>query len=390
MRKAKQRSTDGSSTNDSQEQQADAVAERAREQLTGASLSGAELCRRVAPLIGTDLSDVVVHDSPSDRAMADTLNARAFTVKNDIWLGSGESSSDVHLMAHELAHVVQQRVRGASSIQCKKKDKPPSSQPSSYQLLSTQELQALYDRLVGAELTEPAPAGEKVESQPGGESFEPPPAGELNEIARILALRHGVFSTEEINTVKALFIENAHLPKGTRKQCITVLNAALRQLLNLKGRRLGSSLVETMAVTRSLDLASPPLEFEFLDARGRLDKSGSEEPIRLASSVWAGILNLASGQRGWIVFGLSILGDYHTVTLSLDNTDPSSPTLYWSDQFMGREPANVRGWARVSSGEVLDQTIEKLTRKWWKDNESRHFSPHARLWRINPASPRPT
>ena len=63
---------------------------------------------QVEPLVGADLSAVRVH---TDRRAADaaaSLGARAFTVGSDIYLGAGQSSTDVRLMAHELTHTVQQ------------------------------------------------------------------------------------------------------------------------------------------------------------------------------------------------------------------------------------------------------------------------------------------
>ena len=57
---------------------------------------------------GSDLSGVKVHQD----AEADTLNreltAKAFTTGNDIFLRADASTGDSQLMAHELAHVVQQ------------------------------------------------------------------------------------------------------------------------------------------------------------------------------------------------------------------------------------------------------------------------------------------
>lgn len=58
--------------------------------------------------LGTDLSDVRVHDDAAAHESARALNARAFTHGSDIWLGAGESANDVRLMAHEATHVVQQ------------------------------------------------------------------------------------------------------------------------------------------------------------------------------------------------------------------------------------------------------------------------------------------
>jgi hypothetical protein len=58
--------------------------------------------------LGADLGSVRVHDDASARASAQSLNARAFTHGNDIWLGPGASQNDTRLMAHEATHVVQQ------------------------------------------------------------------------------------------------------------------------------------------------------------------------------------------------------------------------------------------------------------------------------------------
>lgn len=58
--------------------------------------------------LGADLGHVRVHDDAAARRAADDLGARAFTHGSDIYLGSGHSSRDVGLMAHESTHVVQQ------------------------------------------------------------------------------------------------------------------------------------------------------------------------------------------------------------------------------------------------------------------------------------------
>ncbi len=58
--------------------------------------------------LGTDLSQVRVHDDRTAQRSASDLGARAFTHRNHIWLGPGESQSDLSLMAHETAHVLQQ------------------------------------------------------------------------------------------------------------------------------------------------------------------------------------------------------------------------------------------------------------------------------------------
>jgi hypothetical protein len=64
------------------------------------------------PRFGRDLGDVRVHTSAQADASARAVNARAFTVGRDIAFAAGEYAPDAaagqRLLAHELAHVVQQ------------------------------------------------------------------------------------------------------------------------------------------------------------------------------------------------------------------------------------------------------------------------------------------
>jgi outer membrane protein OmpA-like peptidoglycan-associated protein len=66
---------------------------------------------------GADFSRVRLHDDPDAHAAADSLNAKAFTQGDDLYLGTEATSSDSlaskELIAHELAHIVQQRRVGA-------------------------------------------------------------------------------------------------------------------------------------------------------------------------------------------------------------------------------------------------------------------------------------
>ncbi len=58
--------------------------------------------------MGVNLAGVRVHEGPAAQQASAAINARAFTHKNDIWLGRGESQENLRLMAHEVTHVVQQ------------------------------------------------------------------------------------------------------------------------------------------------------------------------------------------------------------------------------------------------------------------------------------------
>ena len=69
--------------------------------------------RLVGRLTGDRLADVRVHNDTAAHAAADMLNARAFTVGRSIYFAPGEfspaSPAGRRLLAHELAHTVQQR-----------------------------------------------------------------------------------------------------------------------------------------------------------------------------------------------------------------------------------------------------------------------------------------
>lgn len=69
--------------------------------------------------LGQGLGTVRVHRGPDAEGLADALDARAFTLGHDIWLGAGESAADRRLMAHELTHVAQQAGGAPARVQAK-------------------------------------------------------------------------------------------------------------------------------------------------------------------------------------------------------------------------------------------------------------------------------
>jgi len=68
------------------------------------------------PRFGHDFSQVQIHSDARSAEMADALNAEAFTLGRDIYFGSGKyrprTRETDRLLAHELAHVVQQSRTG--------------------------------------------------------------------------------------------------------------------------------------------------------------------------------------------------------------------------------------------------------------------------------------
>ena len=73
-----------------------------------------------------DFSKVKIHTGENANKLADELNARAFTLGNDIVFGRGEYNPDSNegksLLAHELTHVVQQEGGASEVIQRKEND----------------------------------------------------------------------------------------------------------------------------------------------------------------------------------------------------------------------------------------------------------------------------
>lgn len=83
----------------------------------GRPLDG-QLTRQFEPSFSESLGDVRVHTGDGAAALARAVSARAFTVGNDIFFASGEyrpgSPSGNELIAHEVAHTIQQRGAPAS------------------------------------------------------------------------------------------------------------------------------------------------------------------------------------------------------------------------------------------------------------------------------------
>src|ERR1700733_1729402 len=88
---------------------------------SGQSLPG-EIQRKLETSLGADLSSVRVHTGGESQSAAHAVGAKAYTMGQDIHFGAGPydptSSSGEHLLAHEVAHTVQQQ--GGTSTQMNK------------------------------------------------------------------------------------------------------------------------------------------------------------------------------------------------------------------------------------------------------------------------------
>lgn len=91
-------------------------------QLVAPSGAGEPLPREVRETLeasfGAGLDDVRVHTDPNSAAVATGMGARAFTYGSHVYLGPRERPGDVRLMAHEVAHVIQQQGRPVVQMCC--------------------------------------------------------------------------------------------------------------------------------------------------------------------------------------------------------------------------------------------------------------------------------
>jgi len=64
--------------------------------------------RQMEAATGANLGGVRVHEGNESNALNHQLTAKAFTTGNDIFLRGDQTATNQELMAHEMAHVVQQ------------------------------------------------------------------------------------------------------------------------------------------------------------------------------------------------------------------------------------------------------------------------------------------
>ncbi len=95
-------------------------------QLDGGQPLDGDTTSRLGKAFGADFSNVRVHTDSSAAGLSEQLNARAFTVGSDIAFGAGEYQPGTMigdaLIAHELAHVVQQSGGAAAGAPLSKGD----------------------------------------------------------------------------------------------------------------------------------------------------------------------------------------------------------------------------------------------------------------------------
>jgi hypothetical protein len=197
------------------------------------------------------------------------------------------------------------------------------------------------------------------------------------EVLRRDALKKGrTFSNNDIEAMRDYFKANAK--KSTPDSCIVCMNKGLKLLLQDPSQKTTPESIEkTMELLQKSGRAGAAREIYFLDKKGQETK-GSRRPEKLPESIFGTIVSIVGGDPGWSVFGLSLMDGYHSITLTLDNNDPSQPKIYWSDQWSSKG-----GWKEYDR-DALDKEIVSLVQGWWDPQppKSKHTTV-IRLWRLN-------
>ena len=135
------------------------------------------LARRFAAQLGVDVARLRIHTDASAAAAAATLNARAFTIGNDIYFADGaydpDSEAGVRLIAHEMVHVAENQ-RGIAPTSS------PVSQPGDHHERRADEFADRFSsRRTTIETSDPAEMVEHVRAF--GQRIPLPYAAELEE-----------------------------------------------------------------------------------------------------------------------------------------------------------------------------------------------------------------
>ncbi len=130
---------------------------------------------RLEPAFDADFSTVRAHTDREAHELSRSLGARAFTVGNDIFFGEGEfnpaSSAGLHLLAHELTHVVQQ---AGHQMQRKLRVSQPSD-------ASEQEADRIAERVTGGGLVSQMTAGGLADAELQRQPSKHDPFGPVSE-----------------------------------------------------------------------------------------------------------------------------------------------------------------------------------------------------------------
>jgi hypothetical protein len=192
---------------------------------SGQSLDSAT-CAFMEPRFGYDFSRVRVHSDAAAQQSARDVNANAYTVQNNIVFAAGQLAPGTRrgqqLMAHELAHVVQQN--GAPAvIQRGPHDPPPPSRPAADRAAYERYLETLRETMAKPAVANPelAEIVEKLYRDHPEIGSGSTAAAIRNELATGMATkgtRHLTAGHERMNMLAKWFENQKELAKAIAKK----------------------------------------------------------------------------------------------------------------------------------------------------------------------------
>jgi hypothetical protein len=379
---------------------------------------------------GKDFSQVRVHTDARAAVSADAVGALAYTVGQHIVFAEGQyrpgSVEGERLLAHELAHVAQHgpvesgttRQTAVNGLKIGALDAPeerhadalaggtrhadatgcgagapvlrrqpapatPSGQATTipFDLQHTPDISHMTDDELQERHNQILDVLSRFNISTPDTAALAAQAGRIGvEQARRRALSQGrTFDDDAIKRMREYFIRNARTEKDS---CIVALNKGMALVTRSSALPTTNKSIEaTMARLTAAGWTAEVQEIPFLAKGGRVTRGGAR-PEKLAASVWNSVLSMADRDPGWSVFTMSLLDGFHSVTLTLDASDPGNPHLYWSDQWKSKG-----GWKQYERT-ALDAEVTRLVQQWWDGQAEGHkHLPVVRLWRMRSSAP---
>lgn len=212
----------------------------------------------------------------------------------------------------------------------------------------------------------------------GGKSNKKILCGKLN----FTIIQSDVFLKNEIDPMKDFLKNNASLLNFSRKDCITTLNTALKKLYKTEKLSVGTQIKTggnregTMEKLDNQGKVKSSFTIEYEDTKGKVCSKGTPyKANKMKDSLSSKINELVGNNIGFHVFGVSIADGYHSMLLTVDNTNPCKKKYILSDQV----PTYTEGWKEYENGEKLDAWITKLTVEY---HSKRDIYSGTTIWKL--------
>lgn len=380
------------------------------------------------PRFGQDFSHVRVHTGSRAAESASAVQAKAYTVGQDVVFGAGEyapgTETGKKLLGHELAHTVQQGHSRKPGLQRQPRppapDKPPKDKPVvPANLLTSPDLSKMsradlikrYDELNKWYAVKGLSQDENKKLKAG--------IGDVGgELARRAREGGRTFAVEDVQKMKKYFTDTVKKRQEVtdkegedaaekKFQCINVLRKGMTELFgDDKGLTMTThnTMEETMGQLQKEGRAGSEHVIKFVSKTNRPIGAGSgARPERPETSIWDYLMSEVKGDIGESVFGLSLMDGWHSVTLTVDNRNPKNPVVRFTDHTLHhddgweamqrddtRKISETDGYPFVKgSRRSLDEYITYFVQvNWDSQPENKKSTSWIRLWRLKSQPPK--